>query len=47
MEHPNLNRSDRAILDSYAKMFKLDWRGDQSIDAKDEFMCTHPIYLSE
>ena len=28
MEHPNLRRSDRCTLDSYTKMFKLDWRGD-------------------
>lgn len=46
MEHPKLNRSDRAHLDAYTKMFKLDWRGDQTIDYKEEFMCTHPIYLN-
>lgn len=46
MEHPNLRRSDRSTLDSYTKMFKLDWRGDQDIEAKDEFLCTHPVYLN-
>jgi hypothetical protein len=45
VEHPNLNRSDRMTLDSYTKLFKLDWRGDFAIKNKDEFMSTHPIYL--
>jgi len=42
-----LRRSDRATLDAYTKMFNLDWRGDSEIRNKDEFMCTHPIYLDE
>ena len=45
MEHPNLRRSDRSTLDSYTRMFKLDWRCDQEIVSKDEFLCTHPVYL--
>ena len=28
MEHPNLQLSDRSHLDTYCKLFKLDWRGD-------------------
>lgn len=47
MEHPNLRRSDRSTLDAYTKMFNLDWRGDSDIGNKDEFMCTHPIYLND
>ena len=47
MEHKNLTRSDRATLDTYCKIFKLDWRGDQAIANKDQFMVTNPIYLHE
>jgi hypothetical protein len=46
MEHPNLTRSDRGTLDSYCKLFHLDWRGDMTIANRDEFMATHPIYLN-
>ena len=28
MEHNNLARSDRETLDTYCKMFELDWRAD-------------------
>lgn len=47
MEHPQLRRSDRATLDGYAKIFRLDWRGDNNITNKDQFMSTHPIYMHE
>lgn len=45
IEHPNLARSDRMTMDSYSKIFKLDWRGDVHIMNKDEFMSTNPVYL--
>jgi len=45
MEHPNLARSDRETLDTYCKMFELDWRADHSIKNRDELMATNPIYL--
>lgn len=28
MEHPNLLKGDYNMLNSYCKMFELDWRGD-------------------
>ena len=45
-EHPNLNRSDRTLLDTYCKMFELDWRGDLTVANKDQFMSTHYIYMN-
>jgi len=47
MENPNLTRSDRATLDAYCKLFSLDWRGDMTLANRDEFMATHPIYISK
>ena len=46
MEHNNLARSDRETLDTYCKMFELDWRADHSITNRDEMMATNPIYLN-
>ena len=46
-EHPNLSKVDYEKLNTFTKMFELDWRGDQSIKNKDEFMATNPIYLNE
>jgi hypothetical protein len=45
MEHPNLSNFDRANLDTYCTVFELDWRGDRSIDNRDEFLMTNPIYM--
>lgn len=45
MEHPNLLRSDRHILEVYCKMFELDWRGDQTLENATNHMYTHPIYV--
>ena len=46
MEHSNLTRTDRETLDTYCKMFELDWRADHSIKNRDELMATNPIYLN-
>jgi hypothetical protein len=46
MEHPNLSRADAINLDSFCKLFHLDWRGDMTIANREEFMATHPIYLN-
>jgi hypothetical protein len=45
MEHPNLSNFDRANLDTYCTVFELDWRGDRSIDNRDEFLMTNPVYM--
>jgi hypothetical protein len=47
MEHPNLSRTDYATLDSFCRMFELDWRGDRSLDNKRQFLATNPVYLGE
>lgn len=46
MEHPNLAKTDFALLDSYCGMFDLDWRGDRSIAGKQEWLSTNPVYLN-
>ena len=45
MEHPNLNEADRQTLTTFCTLFELDWRGDQSIENKNEFLATNPVYL--
>ena len=45
MEHPNLAKSDRSKLDTFCKMFELDWRGDRTIDNKKEFLSSNPVYF--
>lgn len=47
MEHPNLSKSDHSKIDTFCQMFELDWRGDRSLENKEEYLATHPIYLSE
>ncbi len=45
MEHPNLLRSDKDQLELYCRMFELDWRGDQQLENRQEFLFSNPIYL--
>lgn len=47
MEHPNLTQTDRSKLDTFCKMFQLDWRGDRTIDNKKEFLSTNPVYFDK
>lgn len=44
-EHENLLATDRETLRTYCKLFELDWRGDEHIHNRDEFLATHPVYL--
>lgn len=44
LEHPNLTKSDYNKLDTFAKMFELDWRSDRKLENKKEFLATHPVY---
>ena len=46
MEHPNLAKTDRSKLDTFCKMFELDWRGDRSLDNKKEFLSSNPVYFN-
>lgn len=46
-EHPNTTKSDYAKLDSFCKLFDLDWRGDRDVKNKKEFLASNPIYLTE
>ena len=46
MEHPNLSRADYNKVKTFSKMFELDWRGDQSVTNRKEFLSTNPVYLN-
>lgn len=45
MEHPSLAHADYDKVNTFAKMFELDWRGDRAISNKKEFLSSHPVYL--
>mmetsp|Transcript_31265 Transcript_31265/g.47855 ORF Transcript_31265/g.47855 Transcript_31265/m.47855 type:complete len:94 (+) Transcript_31265:4948-5229(+) len=45
MEHPNLRPSDFSKLDTFSRMFELDWRGDIDLENKKRFLSMHPVYL--
>lgn len=47
LEHPNLSMVDYDKLNTFSRMFELDWRGDRSIANKNEFLATKPIYINE
>ena len=38
MEHPNLHKSDRDLLDTYCKLFELDWRGDKTQAGREQLL---------
>ena len=45
IEHPSILHSDRVHLETFCKMFELDWRGDKTFKNKEEFLSRRPIYL--
>jgi hypothetical protein len=45
MEHPNLAKADYSKLETFSKMFELDWRGDRTLPNKREFLATNPVYF--
>lgn len=47
IEHPNLSNVDRQKLDTFSKMFELDWRGDRLIENKREYLGTNPVYMGK
>lgn len=47
MEHPNLALVDYDKLNTFSRMFELDWRGDRSLANKSDFLASKPIYISE
>ena len=47
MEHPKLLKTDYQKVNTFAKMFELDWRGDVSIQNKNQFLATNPVYLNQ
>jgi len=47
IEHPNLANVDRQRLDTFSKMFELDWRGDRLPSNKREFLGTNPVYMGK
>ena len=46
-EHKNTANSDRSMLNAYCKLFELDWRGDSSLNNREQFMFTNPVYMHE
>jgi len=47
IEHPNLSNVDRQKLDTFSRMFELDWRGDRKTENKREYLGTNPVYLDK
>lgn len=47
MEHPNLSRVEYSKISTFCQMFELDWRGDQALANKKEFLATNPVYVTE
>lgn len=45
MDHPNLAKSDKDMLDTYCKIFEVDWRGIKSAEQNKEFMYSNPIHV--
>lgn len=45
MEHPNLSRASHDLLDSYCRLFELDWRGDRDTKNKMEYLSLNPVYI--
>lgn len=45
MEHTNLANSDKMQMDAFCKLFELDWRGDQTLENREEFLMSNPVYL--
>ena len=33
------------MLNSYCKLFELDWRGDVSLENREQFLMQNPIYI--
>ena len=34
------------MLDTYCKLFELDWRGDAALENREQFMMSNPVYLN-
>ena len=34
------------MLDTYCKLFELDWRGDTALENREQFMMNNPVYLN-
>lgn len=45
LEHPNLLKSDRDLVETYCRMFELDWKGDHNIENRTGLLFQNPIYL--
>lgn len=45
MDHPSLLKSDKDMLDSYCKIFEVDWRGIKDVEQNKHFMHSHPIHV--
>lgn len=35
------------MIDTYCRLFELDWRGDSDIDNREQFMMYKPIYMHQ
>ena len=44
LEHPNLANSDRSTLTTFCSLFELDWKGDSSLDNREQLLMTNPVY---
>lgn len=39
--------SDKMHMDAFCKLFELDWRGDHSLENREEFLMSNPVYLDQ
>ena len=44
LEHPNLANSDRSTLTTFCSLFELDWKGDSSLNNREQLLMTNPVY---
>ena len=34
-------------MEAFCKLFELDWRGDSSLESRELFMMSNPVYMKE
>lgn len=47
MEHPSLAKADRTTMETYCRLFELDWRGDNAVENREMFLLEKPVYANE
>ena len=45
VEHPNAQQSDKDLLNTYCKLFELDWKGEKTQLKTEDLLCHQPLRL--